>query len=646
MSEALAGEWFTAAEMAALHLPLIPVTAAAARAFLQRAGMLDGAEGTRWRKREGKGGGLEYHITALPADAQAALRLQLAEAAQSDTRTQAKAAITRDGLAEWFNRLPTKKKAVAEARARALDAVEAMIRSGTDKTVAMALVAREADVSRSTLYAWEGVVLGVARPDWLPRLAPRHAGATERTECPAEAWDMLRADYLRPERPTFESCWRRLERVAKARGWVLPSKKTMARRVAALPETLRVLAREGRDALKGLFPPQERTRGHFHALEAVNADGHRWDVFVRWPDGEIVRPLMLAFQDLYSGKLLSWRVDKTENKEATRLAFGDMVEQYGVPDHCWLDNGRQFASKWITGGTPNRYRFKLKDDEPVGLLTQLGVQVHWTTPYAGQSKPIERAFRDFAGDTAKHPKFSGAYVGNNPLAKPENYGNSAVPLDVFLQVIGEEIAAHNARPGRDTAVCRGRSFDEAFNDSYAAAPIKRAAEAQRRLWLLAAESIGTDRKTGAIMLEGNRFWSEFLTALRGTRVSVRFDPQALQNDLHVYALDGRYLGAARCIEAIGFDNADAAREHARARNAWMRGQRMQLDAERKMTIQQVAALLPDTGPAQPLPDRKIVRPVFGNTALAPREAALPEQSEREIRLIEGMRKLRLVQQGD
>ena len=395
-----------------------------------------------------------------------------------------------------------------------------------------------------------------------------------------------------------------------------------------------------------MYPAQERTRGHFHALEAVNADGHKWDVFVRWPDGEIGRPLMVAFQDLYSGKLLAWRCDRSENKEATRLAFGDLVEEFGIPDHCWLDNGRAFASKWISGGTPNRYRFKVLDEEPLGLLTQLGVRVHWTTPYAGQSKPIERMFRDFATDTAKHPRFAGAYTGNNPLAKPENYRATAVPLDVFLATLGEAVAEHNARGGRRTAVCNGRSFDDAFAESYARAPIRRATGAQRRLWLLAAQAVGTSRRDGSITLLDNRFWAPFLSEIRGSRVSVRFDPGCLQADLHVYALDGRYLGAAPCIEAVGFDDIAKAQAHARARNAWMRAQRTMLDAERRLSISDVAAMLPAPATPPPAPETKVVRLVTGNLALAARPDTLPEQDPAEIRLLAAMAKLRLVQQGE
>ncbi len=176
-----------------------------------------------------------------------------------------------------------------------------------------------------------------------------------------------------------------------------------------------------------------------------------------------------------------------------RLAFGDVVENYGIPDHCWLDNGRDFASHWITGGTPNRYRFKVRDDTPDGLMPQLGVQVHWTKPYSGQSKPIERAFRDFAGDIAKHPAFAGAYVGHKPTAKPENYGAKAVDIETFLRVTGEGIAEHNARTGRRSHVAQLRSFDQAFAASYAQSPIRVAAEWQRRLWLLAAEAITISR---------------------------------------------------------------------------------------------------------------------------------------------------------
>jgi putative transposase len=648
----LAQEWFSAAELAAMAPPGLPTSARGVALKSEREGWCEPVQkGVWWRERAGRGGGVEYHLSVLPLATQAKLSIDLAIAPEAKAPASAPDETDRHAMWAWFERQTDIKKSKARDRLLALQAVRELTNAGVPKVLAMQQVCELRDIALSSLYAWERLVHRVPRSDWLAYLAPRHAGQSgARAEISEEAWDFLRADYLRPEQPTLSACYRRLGEAAAEQGWAIPSEKTVGRKLDAIPTPVMVLARKGPDALKAMFPAQERDRGVFHALEAVNADGHKWDVFVKWPDGTIGRPLMVAFQDLYSGKMLSWRVDRSENKEAVRLAFGDLIDEYGIPDMCWLDNGRSFASKWLTGGIPNRFRFKVKDEDPIGIMTQLGVQVHWTTPYAGQSKPIERAFRDFAGDIAKHPKFAGAYVGNSPMAKPSNYGNAAIPLDVFLDVVGQEIVKHNARAGRQATVCAGRSFDTTFAESYARSPIRKASPEQRRIWLLAAEAVSTDRLDGSVRLAGNRFWAEFLQELRGQKVVVRCDPQNFHDDLHVYHLDGRYLGAAPCVEAVGFNDAEAARAHSRARNAWRRGVREQLDAERKMSLAQYAALLPAAETPQPAPETKVVRPYFGNTArqLAPQQD-LEEQSPAEEALVAAMRRprqLRVVENDD
>ena len=145
--------------------------------------------------------------------------------------------------------------------------------------------------------------------------------------------------------------------------------------VPAVPRSVLVLAREGTEALDRTFPAQERDRSMFHALEGVNADGHKFDVFVRWPDGTIARPIMVGVQDLYSGKILGYRVAETESADLVRMSFRDAVERYGIPRKAWLDNGRGFASKMITGGVANRFRFKVKQEDPIGVLVSMGTEI-------------------------------------------------------------------------------------------------------------------------------------------------------------------------------------------------------------------------------------------------------------------------------
>lgn len=583
----------------------------------------------RYRRRQGRGGGWEYHFSLLPATAQAKLMVA-AEAPKADRQT-VKAAIGRGAAWEHFERCTDKKKAVARERLAVLEEVETLRLGGMSKDVAAMMVANRRKIGVSTIHAWFGRVAGKDRCDWLPYLVDHRAGRTKTEEVSAEAWEMLKADYLRPERPRFAECYRRVALAAAEHGWTLPSERTLQRRLEReIAKPVIVLAREGVEALKRMYPAQERDRSVFHALEAVNADGHRFDVWVEFPDGEIARPCMTAIQDVYSGAVLAWRIDKTENSSAFRLAIGDLIEGYGIPDHCWLDNGRNFAAKWMTGGIANRYRFKVREEEPLGLLTQLGIEVHWTTPYSGQSKPIERAFRDFAGAIARHPALDGAWTGNSPVNKPENYRSKTVPLERFLEVLSEGIAEHNMRPGRRSATAQGRSLLETFRESYEQAPIRKATAEQRRLWLLAAEGVTASGRDGAVKLLGNRFWADFLALHTGQKLVVRFDPEQLLDGVHVYALDGRYLGHAACIEAAGFNDVAAARAHGRARRQWLKAQKAMLEAQRKLRPEEVAALVPTIEPPPP-PVADVVRLARPAQDLRPRVEAPPETAEESAR---------------
>jgi len=616
-------QWFTAAELSDLALPAMPATesavirAAKAKGW-QRPELEWSNENPRgiWRKRTGRGGGVEYHMALLPTEAQAKLALALAPAPPPPAPKAARAQLEVSESWRWYNSLPDKAKIKAQDRLHTLDAVETLLRNGTKKEHAIPLVAAARQVATSSIWGWYAKVQGRNRADWLPELADRYAGRVKEAEVTAEAWEAFKADYLRVEKPTAESCFERVGRIAAVQGWTLPTLKTLLRKIEReISVPVRVYCREGLDALKRLYPAQERDRSMFHAMEAVNGDGHKIDVFVKWPDGEIVRPMIVVFQDLYSGKYVSWRCDKSENRESIRLALGDLCEDYGIPNHIYFDNTRAFANKALTAGTQNRYRFKIKDEDPVGICTLLGIEVHFVLPYSGQSKPIERSFRDVADRVARHPAFAGAYVGNNPMAKPENYGSKAIPLDDFLKVFSAEVIHHNARLGRRSKVCGGeKSFDQVFAASYADAKIRIAEPEKRLLWLLAAEGVKASNTDGSITLLGNRYWCDALHAHLGQSLVARFDPQDLGADLHVYRLDGAYIGAAECVDAAGFADAGKARDHARARRHFLKATKMLAEAELSMETATMAAMIPTPADLPP-PEAKVVSPVFGTPHL-------------------------------
>lgn len=614
-------DWFTAEELAGQ--PHVPTTSRRVRELAKR---------KEWqlRNRKGRGGGNEYHLSSLPPETQAAL---LKKQAAPQVKRSPKSSQTVDTESLWmrYDRVPESMREQAHKRVEALTVYQSLIDNGVTKSQAANTVADQYDANRATVYRWLEKVKALPRPDWPAALVSGHTGRLKEAEFTETAWDFFRADYLRLEAPTVAACYHRLQRAANEHGWQIPAIRTVERwatnKIAA---TIRVLKREGELALMRRYPSIERSVKELYATQWINGDGYQHNVFVRWPDGTIDRPKTWFWQDVHSRKVLSYRVDHTENTDTIRLSFGDLVEQFGIPEHATIDNTRAAANKWMTGGTPNRYRFKVKEDDPLGIFTLLDIQVHWTTVNKagtqakghGQAKPIERAFGvgGLGEYVDKHPDFAGAYTGESTSTKPENYAETAVPLETFIRVLNEEIIAWNARVGRRTEMAMGQlSFDQVFERSYANAPIQKATDAQRRLWLLAAESI-TVKNDGTFTLAAgakvgqradgrNRYYAAELQEYgeRHQKIVVRFDPDELHLNVYAYTLDGRFIARADCIEAYGFGDTAAARAWLKARRQFIKATKQAADAELRMDLADVAQHLPRPQLPEGI-EAKVVRP--------------------------------------
>lgn len=616
--ETVAREWFTAAELADLALPGMP---ADKRSLNRRAReenwalRCDSSGEALSRPRIGRGGGTEFHISLLPASA----RLELVRRGIAiDTGAAEAPANPSENAWRWYEAQSAKTKAEAQRRAKVIAEIDVMTDAGTTRTTAIAEVCRSYKLASRTVWNWLQLVEGVPPADRLPALAPRRQGGGREAEIDPLLWSIFKSDYLRPSAPTLSSCYERTRAVAAERGLSMPSEKTFNRRLEReVDPRVVLLRRKGEEALRRSLPAQRRSVENLHALECVNIDGHKFDVFVRHPVKGVIRPMMVALQDVASSKIVAWRIGEVESAALARLAFADLFRNFGIPRECVLDNGRGFASKWLTGGAKTRFRFKIKEEEPTGLLTSLGIKIHWALPYRGQSKPIERAFRDLCETVAKHPAMEGAYCGNSPMAKPENYGSRAIEWDAFLAHVDRGIASHNARRGRRGRNYNGRSFDEVFAESYATAPIGKATPEQLRMALLAAEQKRVNRQTGVVELFGNRYWSDGCGLLHGKLVTVRFDPDNLMEDIHLYGEDGRYLTSAQIIQDTGFLTAQSAKDAGKRTAEYKRRVREAEAAEQLLAAEEVARLQADA-PVFEVPTPQVVRPVRhrGQTAAA------------------------------
>jgi hypothetical protein len=559
-----------------------------------------------------------YATATLPLDVQAALTLKHARAhgvpaAQREPAKKSSALIA--AAHERYERASDKQRADACSAAAALDAVRRLVDAGEALMWAREVVAAQlkrdgVKGSVGSLVRWAADVGDAPRADWPALLLSGHAGRTACAACDETAWDWYKGHYLTRKGPSHADTYRRLERIAKEKGWTLPSARTLQRRLDRdVSHATQVLLRHGAEAASRLVPAQQRDESVFAAGEAVNGDGLKFDtLWVRFPDGEIINTATAWFwQDVAKRKILAWRLDKTENTDVFRLATYDLTAKC-APRVAYIDNTRVAANKLMTAGAKNRHRFKSEPEDGLGLLLMLGIEPQFTNPdkELGNpgAKPIERAF----GIGGLHEM-----VRTHPRFVDRGYSSAtAIDVEELREVIGEEVARMNAQPKRRTAACAGiLSFDQAWDAGVAQQPPRVLAESQRRLLLLSREVVTCDKRSGLITLEAgrgphgrNQYWTEHLVEWCSKKVAVHFDPANLSADVHVYTLDGRYLCAAEHKPTRAFNDTMAAREHAKFKARRIKAQKAAAAAEVRMSALERAALYDQASGVEPKPEAK------------------------------------------
>ncbi|WP_112311436.1 DNA-binding protein [Pseudogemmobacter bohemicus] len=222
-------EWWTTQEIADAGLPDLPDSRQGVEAEAKRYGWR--GHPTHARKREGRGGGWEYHWRLFPSSAQRKLIMD------ANAPEEPKSRPDRDEAWTWFEGRPEHVKAKAKTCLRILQDVEDLA-PAVGKFLAVAMIAKQRKVSDRTIWGWFERVEGVRRNDRLPYLAPRHGTAAAKptkSASAAEFCDILKGLYMRLEGPDFRPAWRDARDICRASGkdwleyrtalrWYLPAR--------------------------------------------------------------------------------------------------------------------------------------------------------------------------------------------------------------------------------------------------------------------------------------------------------------------------------------------------------------------------------------------------------------------------------------
>ena len=351
-----------------------------------------------------------------------------------------------DALHLAYRRAPVKSKERADKLAAAVVDFEDLRAAGMSKGNAAAQIKGVYQVDNATLWRARSRIEGQPIELWAALLLPRYKGRAAEAELTPAAWDWIKSYYLNTSETPACVVIKEAKKEGRTRGWIFPSDKTITRRINALPATQYLLGRKGIEAFDASYPAAERDYLSYALHDTWVSDGRNFDVFCMWPDGTIARPFIVAWVDMRTRKILGVRGGIHPNSALTLAAFRSALENTQIkPLRVLLDNGREYAAKSVTGGQKTRYRFQIKEDDPIGALTRMGVIVDWSRPYRGQEKPIESFWKWVAYQFDKLPMFQGAYCGKDTASKPSDFDakKNAIPIEIFSAKLAEILEGFN-----------------------------------------------------------------------------------------------------------------------------------------------------------------------------------------------------------
>jgi putative transposase len=476
---------------------------------------------------------------------------------------------------------PDKSKARAALLCAAVQTFEELRTAGESKGRAAAIVAEKHQVNAITLWRARDTVSGQAPHLWEALLLPNHKGRTKQAEFTGAAWEWIRANYLSTSEPPANVVIKEAKKHNKAAGlgWIFPSDKTIIRKINTIPAPLVALGRKGKTAFDATFPAAERDFSTYELHDTWVSDGRRADVFCRYPDESISRPFIVAWVDMRSRMVLGVRGSVDPSQSLTIAALHSALERTNIkPKRALLDNGREYAGKQVTGGQKTRYRFKVKEGDPIGALTRLGVVVDWARPYRGQEKPIESFWKYVANHLDKLPQFQGAYCGKNTSSKPEDFDLSkAIPLEIYAQKLAEIMEEFNTTHPHRGQGMGGRTAAQQYQQLIDAAPktewLSPTAE-DMRLMCCKQVMLTLHNKDASLRFKLGehgeaRYWAQALAdlppAARAKKYNVYFNPD--DPNIPVLVYDGlRMICAAPRINMVG--NKTEAAQHCITKNAY------------------------------------------------------------------------------
>lgn len=452
--------------------------------------------------------------------------------------------------------LPNQKRAIH--RVKAMHFLQQQLGKGLSMGEARKLTGIEFGCSPTTTINWGNQVKGVPEELWAPIFLDGLSGQKKPYKpLSKELMALIGKLYLKRNKPTMKTVRRSILKRQDELSKEIQSidRTTLKRQFDQIyPYSTQCLEREGPKVWEETcWPSMKRDRSGFKACELLIGDGHRVDYMVVDEQGREFRPMLTFWQDGGSNYLFEPFVGEVENTDSIRRSFIQVCKEYGVPRVVSVDNGMGYASKQMSGGDPNRKRFKKVEKEAKGVFQSLGIHTIWAQVAHGQSKPIERAFGTLEELLKGHAQLDAAYRGNCPKNRPET-GRKAIPIDIFKRCLREAVFEYNTERGRRSEGVRanGRSYMELFKAKQAETTFRKLESWEETycLYKPVKKTVPTSN-AGCFTLNQVTYKNEALVEFMGTEIQIRYNPDDY-TDASAYTLEGRFICRLDVVQAVGY----------------------------------------------------------------------------------------------
>lgn len=368
----------------------------------------------------------------------------------------------------------------------------------------------DASITKANIFQWQKKLKEGGTAALVDRRGEHKRGTTTIQD---DAWNFFYALYMTQEKRGVQLCYD----YTKEKFPDIPSVYAFHRKVKTIPEHAMIYYREGENALRDVLPSMDRDKTDIASNDIWFSDHHRVDVFTKNEDGSrLCRLWLTVFFDARSNKVISYICRNADPAaDVIKQTMKKGMELHGIPKEVYFDNGKDYRSKVF------------RQDFPLSLVHQLGINSIYATPYHGQAKTVERFFRTFE---ERFGKMFPTYTGKDAKNRPEKMRVSdekilaiAPSIETFLTALDNYMEDYNHTPSRGKNL-EGKSPDEVYYQNLSK---KREITDRKALTLLCGTfDMRVVHKSG-ITFRHRIYWNKALLPYFKKKVIINYDSENL-----------------------------------------------------------------------------------------------------------------------